>query len=43
VLISEGGARRALTWMIPAEVLERSIDKGRIRRVSNDLLAAPVN
>jgi predicted transcriptional regulator len=43
VLISEGEARRALTWMIPAEVLECSIDEGRISRVSNDLLAAPVN
>jgi hypothetical protein len=43
VLIPEGEARRALTWMIPKQVLERSIAEGRVRAVSRDLLAAPMS
>jgi len=39
VLIPEGEARRALTWTISDEVVERSIDEGHIRRVSKDTLA----
>ena len=43
VLIPETEARRGLTWMVPKEVLELSIDKGRVRRVSKDMLAAPID
>lgn len=40
VLIPEGEARRAFTWSIPDEVVERSIVEGQVRRVSRDTLAA---
>jgi hypothetical protein len=40
VLIPEVEARRAFTWTIPDEVVERSIDEGHIRRVSKDTLSA---
>jgi predicted transcriptional regulator len=43
VLIPEGEARRALTWMIPEEVLTRSIAEGRIRTISKDMLASPIS
>ena len=39
VLIPETEARRALTWTVPRDAVERSIDDGRIRRVSKDILA----
>jgi hypothetical protein len=42
VLIPEDEARHAFTWTIPKDVIERSIDDGRIRRVSKDTLAIPV-
>jgi hypothetical protein len=42
VLIPESEARRALTWTVSKEVLERSIDDGRVRRVSLNVLAAPI-
>jgi hypothetical protein len=34
---------RALTWTIPKAALERALDDGRVRRVSKDLLGAPIN
>ena len=40
VVIPESEARRALTWTVPKEIVARSIDEGRIRRVSTDVLAA---
>jgi hypothetical protein len=43
VLISEREVMRALTWTMPKGVLERAIDDGRVRRVSKDLLGAPIN
>lgn len=43
VLIPEREARRALTWIIPNEALERSINEGRVRAISKDMLAAPIN
>jgi hypothetical protein len=42
VLIPEVEARRAFTWNIPDEVVERSIKDGHIRRVSKDTLAVAV-
>lgn len=39
VLIPEGEASRALTWTISKDVLERSIDDGRIRQLPKGMLA----
>jgi len=38
VLIPETEARRALTWTVPKEIVERSIDEGRVRRITKDIL-----
>jgi hypothetical protein len=39
VLIPEVEARRAFTWSIPDNIVERSIEDGHIRRVAKDTLA----
>ena len=43
VLTPESEARGALTWTVSKEILERSINDGRVRRVSGDVLAAPID
>jgi hypothetical protein len=43
VLIPESEALRALTWTVPKEILSRSIEDGRVRRVARDLVTAPID